>query len=45
MARGLLTFAFADDVIARIGLEPIRRHLEHIVVGRLPDAERIREFV
>ncbi len=45
MARGLLTFAFADGVIARIGLEPIRRYLEHIVVGRLPDAERIREFV
>ncbi|HUO81391.1 MAG TPA: Fe-S cluster assembly protein SufD [Gammaproteobacteria bacterium] len=45
MARGLLTFAFADGVIARFGLAPIRRHLERIVVGRLPDAERIREFV
>ncbi|CAN5317734.1 Fe-S cluster assembly protein SufD [soil metagenome] len=45
MARGLLTFAFADGVVARFGLEPIRRHVEDIVVGRLPDAERIREFV
>ncbi|MGH8496260.1 MAG: Fe-S cluster assembly protein SufD [Gammaproteobacteria bacterium] len=45
MARGLLTFAFADGVIARFGLEPIRRHLENIVIGRLPDTERLREFV
>ncbi len=45
LAKSLLTFAFADDVISRIRLEPVRRQLEYIVVGRLPDADLIREFV
>ncbi|MGD9387739.1 MAG: Fe-S cluster assembly protein SufD [Gammaproteobacteria bacterium] len=43
-ARSLLTFAFADVVLARMPLAPLRRHAEELVVGRLPDAERIREF-
>lgn len=43
-ARSLLTFAFADTVLARMGLAPLRRHAEKLVVGRLPDADRIREF-
>ncbi len=44
-ARGLLIFAFADDVIRRIGLPEIRAHVEEAVVSRLPDAERLKEFV
>lgn len=43
-ARSLLTFAFADEVMARMTLAPLRRHAEQLVVGRLPDADRIREF-
>jgi len=43
-AKSLLTFAFADTVLARMDLVPLRRHAEHLVVGRLPDADRIREF-
>jgi Fe-S cluster assembly protein SufD len=43
-ARSLLTFAFADTVLAGMALAPLRRHAEQLVVGRLPDAERIREF-
>lgn len=43
-AKSLLTFAFADTVLARMGLAALRRHAEQLVVGRLPDAERIREF-
>ena len=43
-ARSLLTFAFADAVLARMPLAPLRRHAEQLVVGRLPDADRIREF-
>jgi Fe-S cluster assembly protein SufD len=39
-----LTFAFADTVLAGMALAPLRRHAEQLVVGRLPDAERIREF-
>jgi Fe-S cluster assembly protein SufD len=43
-ARTVLTFAFADAVLARMGLAPIRQHAEQLVVGRLPDSDRIREF-
>jgi Fe-S cluster assembly protein SufD len=43
-AKSLLTYAFADTVLARMDLAPLRRHAEQLVVGRLPDADRIREF-
>jgi len=43
-AKTLLTFAFADTVLARMALNPLRRHAEQLVVGRLPEADRIREF-
>jgi Fe-S cluster assembly protein SufD len=43
-AKSLLTFAFADTVLARMELAPLRRHAEQLVVGRLPDADLIREF-
>ena len=43
-ARSLLTFAFADAVLARMPLAAVRRHAEQLVVGQLPDADRIREF-
>lgn len=44
-ARSLLTYAFAEDVINRIKFAPIRKQLEDLVIGRLPDAALIREFV
>lgn len=44
-ARGLLTFAFAEDVVARVRIAPLRRWLEQRVLGGLPDADLIREFV
>jgi len=45
LARSLLTFAFAGAVIGRIDLAPVRQWLQQHVVGQLPDAEIIREFV
>ncbi len=45
IARSLLIYAFADEVIQHIGFAPIRARLEQRVLGRLPDAEAIREFV
>jgi Fe-S cluster assembly protein SufD len=44
-ARGLLTFAFCEDVVVRVGLPALRRHIEQLVVGRLPDRHIIREFL
>jgi Fe-S cluster assembly protein SufD len=45
LARSLLTFAFTEAVISRIKLAPVRRRLEQRIVGQLPDADMIREFV
>ena len=44
-ARALLTFAFAEDVIARITLPALRRFAEERVLGSLPAAPLIREFI
>ena len=45
IARSLLIYAFADEVIQHIGFQPIRARLEQRVLGRLPDADVIRKFV
>jgi Fe-S cluster assembly protein SufD len=45
VARSLLTFAFADEVVRRIDYAEIRNRLEKIIVGKLPDADLIKEFV
>jgi len=44
-ARGLLTFAFCEDVVAQVAEPGLRRHIEELVVGHLPDRDIIREFV
>lgn len=44
-ARGLLTFAFAEDVVSQVRLPELRRFLEDRVLVGLPDAHLIREFV
>lgn len=43
-AKSILTYAFAEEVINRIEIEQIRHYLEYQVIGRLPDAELIKEF-
>ena len=35
-ARALLTFGFAEDVLARMGEPAVRRHVEHGLVAALP---------
>ena len=37
-AQNILIYAFAEDVISRIKFMPIRKQLEHIMVGRLSGA-------
>ena len=44
-ARGVLTFAFAEDVVAQVRIPALRRLLEKRVLQGLPDADLIREFV
>ncbi|HEV8692355.1 MAG TPA: SufD family Fe-S cluster assembly protein, partial [Ideonella sp.] len=42
-ARALLTFAFAEEVIGRVGIVPLRARLEKLLLGRLP--ERVKELL
>jgi Fe-S cluster assembly protein SufD len=35
-ARALLTFAFADEVVRRLSVAPLRARLETLLLGRLP---------
>ena len=44
-ARGLLTFAFCEDVVSRVDQPALRRHIEELVVGHLPDRDIIKEFL
>lgn len=43
-ARSILTYAFAEEIITQIDLQPVREYLEYRVIGRLPDADLIKEF-
>ena len=44
-ARSLLTFAFAEEVVERIGLKPVRQRLETAVAGALPDRSLIEDLL
>ena len=43
-ARALLTYAFAQDVIDRIPVAPVRARLAQLLLSRLPQGHRIREL-
>jgi Fe-S cluster assembly protein SufD len=45
MARSLLVFAFADEVVAGIGEPSIRDAMEKRIVSQLRDGDRLRDFV
>jgi Fe-S cluster assembly protein SufD len=42
-ARALLTFAFAEDVVERLSLAPLRSRLEKLLLGQLP--EQVKELL
>jgi len=44
VARSLLAYAFARDVIERIRVAPLRKRLEEALLARLPEGERIKEL-
>ncbi len=45
VARSLLTFAFAEDVIEKINYPQICKRLQKKVMGKLPDSNVIEDFV
>ena len=44
-ARQLLTYAFAAEALARIGLVPLREHARAALLARLPGGERLEEVL
>ena len=44
-AAALLTYAFADDVVARIAIEPMRHAIERHLTARLPHAALVKELL
>ena len=44
VAKSLLTFAFCEDVISAVPFPELRRTIEEMVVGSLPDRDVIRSF-
>ncbi|MGB5544079.1 MAG: Fe-S cluster assembly protein SufD [Gammaproteobacteria bacterium] len=44
-ARALLTYAFAEAVLGRIELEPVRKRLETAVAGTLPERSLIEDLL
>jgi Fe-S cluster assembly protein SufD len=45
MARALLTYAFARDVVERVRIDSLRGRLEKLLLARTPEGERIRELL
>jgi Fe-S cluster assembly protein SufD len=45
VAKALLIYAFAHDIVGRIGLEPLRHRIERHLISTLPEGERIKELV
>jgi len=44
VARGFLIYAFANESLERIELEPIRKHMENVLFDRLPHGEELRRI-
>jgi len=44
-ARSMLTFAFAEALVQKIGVGDLRNRIEQRVIELLPESERIRSFV
>src|SRR6202022_4089694 len=45
VARALLTYAFARDIVERVGIASLRARLEALLLARTPEGERIKELI
>ncbi|MBB5423213.1 Fe-S cluster assembly protein SufD [Paraburkholderia sp. JPY158] len=45
MARALLTYAFARDIVERVRIDSLRVRLEDLLLAHTPEGERIRELL
>jgi Fe-S cluster assembly protein SufD len=45
LARSLLIYGFANDIIGRVEVASMRERIEHLVLDRLPQGEQIKELL
>ena len=45
LARNLLTYAFAREVIERIRLDSLRTRVEEMLISRMPSREQLKELI
>ncbi len=45
VARGMLTYGFAHDIVDRMDIEPIRDRVETLLLSNLPNAEQIQAML
>ncbi|RTZ61336.1 MAG: Fe-S cluster assembly protein SufD, partial [Gammaproteobacteria bacterium] len=44
-ARSMLTYAFANEVVNRISLEPLRDRMSMAILDRMPGGEELKKLV
>jgi Fe-S cluster assembly protein SufD len=44
-ANTLLTYAFASEIIGRVGIAPLQERLEELLINRLPGGHQIRKLL
>jgi Fe-S cluster assembly protein SufD len=44
-ARNILTYSFADEVIRRVRIEALRKHIESHFMAQLPNGQALRELL
>jgi Fe-S cluster assembly protein SufD len=45
LARSLLVYGFANDIVRRVEMPNMRTRIEHLVLNRLPQGEQIKEMI
>jgi Fe-S cluster assembly protein SufD len=45
VAQRLLKWAFLEDVVSKIEIPDLRRHIEHVLAGQMADAASLKELL
>lgn len=45
LARSVMIYGFANDIIRRVAVPYLRSHIEHLVVDRLPQGEQVKDLL
>ena len=45
LARSVMIYGFASDIISRVGTDSMRMHIEHMLLDRLPQGEMLKSLL